>query len=54
MKATLIPVPFLKILTGPWHSESAGLDFPVQTGSGQNSEVSKVSVIKPHPNGTLR
>lgn len=50
-----IPTPSLKILTGPWHSESADMDFSlIQIGSRQNSEVSKMSVIEPNPNDTLR
>lgn len=42
MKAILQPHSSLKILTGPWHSESADMNLPlIQIGSRQNSEVSK-------------
>lgn len=44
-----IPNPSLKFLTGPWHSESADTDFPIQTGSWQKSEASKMSILEPHP-----
>lgn len=53
-----ILTPSLKILTGPCHLEAADYTFffffLIQTGSRQSSEVSKMSVIEPHPNNTLR